>query len=148
MAPRKPDERHDTPAAPRLPDEPQGFVRGGDVDDTRSQAAAPRHPAQPLDRGGEKQYAHSLRRFERQHADAAPPGRAPRSLDDANAVRDAIDGELARDPELRRVVVATRQRRVTLSGEVADAAARERAQELAAAASGVEEVVNHIIVRA
>lgn len=148
MATRHEPDHRAKPAAESLPEEHQGFVRSADVHDASSQAAAPQRSAHALDRTGEKRYEHALRDFERTHAGSEPVGDRPRTLEDQSAVRDAILRELADDPELRGVVVAERDGRVSLSGEVPDAAARGRAQDLAAAASGVEEVVNHIMVRA
>ena len=50
--------------APR-PSQDQGFARGKDVEDKRSQAEAPKHADHDLDRTGEKKYEDGLRRFEK-----------------------------------------------------------------------------------
>lgn len=144
------DEHHHNrdDASEILPDEHQGFVRSGDVHDAGSQAAAPHGSGRPFDRSGEKHYESDLRQFERDHPDAERQPSAGRTLDDPATVRDAIGSELAHDPALRGVRVAVgNEGVVTLSGTVADAAAKQRAQEIAAAASGVDEVENHIVVR-
>jgi hypothetical protein len=75
--------RRDDASGGTLPQGHQGFVRGGDVQDKHSQAAAPKHPARPLDRSGEKHYEADLKRFEEEHdGDATAPAGGRRDLDE------------------------------------------------------------------
>ena len=75
--------RADDASGGALPPDHQGFVRGRDVRDKDSQAAAPKRPARPLDRSGEKHYEADLQRFEEEHEGETPPATGgTKSLDD------------------------------------------------------------------
>ena len=133
-----------------LPDGHQGFVRGRDVHDTKSQAAAPQRATHQLDRSGEKYYEADLQRFEREHEPAAA------SSSDAGAVDDPLDEEL-REMLCRRLAdagldgmsinVEIHGGVATLSGEVDSGAARRRVEEIATAITGIDEVLNQIELR-
>jgi osmotically-inducible protein OsmY len=66
------------------------------------------------------------------------------------AITASVKADLLKDPKLssQKVEVTTREGKVTLTGSVTDAAARQRAGEVAAAVSGVQKVNNEIQVAA
>ena len=128
----------------------QGFVRGRDVNDAKSQAAAPQHATHQFDRRGEKDYEADLQRFEREHAPAAASSAAG-AVDDQldEQLRETLCRRLADEAGLDGVTidVEIHDRVATLSGEVDSAAARRRVEEIASAITGVDEVLNEIELR-
>jgi osmotically-inducible protein OsmY len=133
-----------------LPDEHQGFVRGRDVNDTKSQAAAPQRAAHELDRSGEKHYEADLKRFEREHDAALAKGRAGPVDDHLDEIlRETLCRRLADDAGLDGVSIDVEIHGgvATLSGEVDSAATRRRVEEIASAITGIDEVLNQLDVR-
>lgn len=123
-----------------LPSRHQGFVRSRDVHDTKSQAKAPSGPGHEFDRSGEKHYEEELREFENEHdADVG---------DDDRHLRTAIRQRLAEAAgiDASAIEISVSDGVATLTGH-ADAAARQRAEEIAASIGGVASVRNQIDAR-
>jgi osmotically-inducible protein OsmY len=69
---------------------------------------------------------------------------------DDSAITASVKADLLKDPKLssQKVDVRTQEGQVTLTGSVSDAAAKQRASEVAAAVSGVQKVNNELQVAA
>lgn len=121
-----------------LPSGHQGFVRGGDVHDTKSQAAAPSGPGRAFDRSGEKHYEADLQEFERELGEDG-------AGDDDERLRVAICRRLAEAAgiDADAITVAVHDGIAVLTGRAA-APARHRAEEIAAAVGGIDGVRNQI----
>jgi osmotically-inducible protein OsmY len=150
------DEENDSRAS--LPQPRQGFARWQDVEDAASQAVAPRGQAHELDRSGERRYEAGLRNFVDGHDQPAweldeggvqfgHAGRGPLNYKRSDArLREEVCERLtdADDVDATHIEVAVHDGIVTLAGEVATRAQRRDAEDIAAAVSGVGDVLNQL----
>ena len=146
-----------------LPPRTQGFARWWDVQDCVSQAAAPRHAHGRYDRTGERRYAAGPRDFQRDRSGwELDGGRVPsgqlqptyRGRGPANyrrsdeRLRDDVCERLtdAADVDATDIDVEVEEGVVLLSGRIDSRRAKRRAEDIAADANGVDDVINRLTV--
>jgi osmotically-inducible protein OsmY len=144
----------------------QGFARWWDVQDCVSQAAAPQRARSGYDRTGERRYEAGLRDFERRRAASSPSweldnggvqfgrplpshrGRGPAYQRSDERVREAVCELLtdATDVDATDIDVQVESGVVLLSGRIDSRHAKRRAEDVAAEAGGVHDVINRLTV--